>query len=171
VFKIPASNSGRPGFKSRSEDWLSCLLFLLLNTRSRRSVIMTVISFHLHKQFYLHRRHLHVVYKLYLTLLLLLLQLKTVLLLDALQLLMLSAGTVMSSEIIMFPWNTFYCEQDTVFMLSIYLIVCVQKSIYFIFFPVLLFYVRLYIFRNFPKKKNNIYFKDTFSERLTVQIH
>jgi hypothetical protein len=61
----------------------------------------------------------------------------------------LSAGTLMSLEIIMFPWNTFYCEQDTVFMLSIYLIVCVQKSILFYFslflfiFLVLLFYVRL----------------------------
>jgi hypothetical protein len=61
------------------------------------------------------------------------LQLKTVLLLDVLQLLMLSAGTLMSLEIIMFPWNTFYCEQDTVCMLSIYLIVCVQKSILFYF--------------------------------------
>jgi hypothetical protein len=39
----------------------------------------------------------------------------------------------MSLEIIMFPWNTFYCEQDTVFMLYIYLIVCVQKSILFYF--------------------------------------
>jgi hypothetical protein len=62
------------------------------------------------------------------------LQLKTVLLLDVLQLLMLSAGTLMSLEIIMFPWNTFYCEQDTVFMLSIYLIVCVQKSSFFSFY-------------------------------------
>jgi hypothetical protein len=70
--------------------------------------------------------------------------LKTVLLLDVLQLLILSAGTLMSLEIIMFPWNTFYCEQDTVFVLSIYLIVCVQKSILFYFiFLVLLFYVRL----------------------------
>jgi hypothetical protein len=59
---------------------------------------------------------------------------KTVLLLDVLQLLMLSAGTLLSLEIIMFPWNTFYCEHDTVCMLSIYLIVCVQKSIYFILF-------------------------------------
>jgi hypothetical protein len=67
---------------------------------------------------------------------------KTVLLLDVLQLLMLSARTLMSLEIIMFPWNTFYSEQDTVFMLSIYLIVCVKKSILF-FFLVLLFYVRL----------------------------
>jgi hypothetical protein len=62
-------------------------------------------------------------------LLLLLLLLLTVLLLDVLQLLMLSAGTSMSLEIIMFPLNTFYCEQDTVCMLSTYLIVCVQKSI------------------------------------------
>jgi hypothetical protein len=63
-------------------------------------------------------------------------QLFIVLLLDVLQLLMLSAGTSMSLEIIMFPLNIFYCKQDTVFMLSIYLIVCVQKSIlfYFIFF-------------------------------------
>jgi hypothetical protein len=61
------------------------------------------------------------------------LQLKTVLLLDVLQLLMLSAGTLMSLEDKMFPWNTFYCEHDTVFMLSIYLIVCVQKSILFHF--------------------------------------
>jgi hypothetical protein len=40
------------------------------------------------------------------------LQLKTVLLLDVLQLLMLSAGTLMSLEIIMFPLNTFYCKQN-----------------------------------------------------------
>jgi hypothetical protein len=40
------------------------------------------------------------------------LQLKTVLLLDELQLLMLSAGTLMSLEIIMFPLNTFYCKQN-----------------------------------------------------------
>jgi hypothetical protein len=40
------------------------------------------------------------------------LQLKTVLLLDVLQLLILSAGTFMSLEIIIFPWNTFYCKQN-----------------------------------------------------------
>jgi hypothetical protein len=61
---------------------------------------------------------------------------------------MLSAGTLMSLQDKMFHLNTFYCEQDTVCMLSIYLIVCVQKYIlfYFIlfyFFLVLLFYVRL----------------------------
>jgi hypothetical protein len=54
------------------------------------------------------------------------LQLKTVLLLDGLQLLMLSAGTLISLEDIMFPLNTFYCKQDIVCMLSIYLIVCVH---------------------------------------------
>jgi hypothetical protein len=46
------------------------------------------------------------------------LQLKTVLLLDVLQLLMLSAGTLMSLED-MFPLNTFYCKHDTVCMLPI----------------------------------------------------
>jgi hypothetical protein len=57
------------------------------------------------------------------------LQLKTVLLLDVLQLLMLSAGTLMSLEIITFPLNTFYCKQDTAYMLSIYLIICVHNFI------------------------------------------
>jgi hypothetical protein len=86
-----------------------------------------------------------------------------------LQLLMLSAGTLMSLEIIMFPWNTFYCEQDTVCMLSIYLTVCVQKSILFYFFP---FYYFMYVCRYLDIfQKKNIYFKDTFSERLTVQFH
>jgi hypothetical protein len=81
------------------------------------------------------------------------LKLKTVLLLDVLQLLM-SAGTLMSLEIIMFPWNSFYCEQDTVFMLSIYLIVCVQKSILFYFFSFSYFmYVCRYL-DIFQKKKN-----------------
>jgi hypothetical protein len=56
------------------------------------------------------------------------LQLKTVLLLDVLQLLMLSVGTLMSLEIIIFPLNTFYCEQDTVCISSIYLIVYVHKG-------------------------------------------
>jgi hypothetical protein len=42
------------------------------------------------------------------------LQLKTVLLLDVLQLLMLSAETLMSLEIIMFPLNTFYCKQNLI---------------------------------------------------------
>jgi hypothetical protein len=45
------------------------------------------------------------------------LQLKTVLLLDVLQLLMLSAGTLVTLEVIMFPSNTFYCKQDTICML------------------------------------------------------
>jgi hypothetical protein len=40
------------------------------------------------------------------------LQLKTVLLLDVLQLLMLSAGTLVSLEIIMFPLNIIYCKQN-----------------------------------------------------------
>jgi hypothetical protein len=40
------------------------------------------------------------------------LQLKTVLLLDVLQLLILSKGTLMSLEIIMFPLNTFNCKQN-----------------------------------------------------------
>jgi hypothetical protein len=98
------------------------------------------------------------------------LQLKTVLLLYVLQLLMLSAGTLMSLEIIMFPWNTFYCEHDT-FMLSIYLIVCVQQSILFFFSFSYFMYVCRYLDIFQKKNKNNIYFKDTFSERLTVQIH
>jgi hypothetical protein len=58
----------------------------------------------------------------------------------------------MALEIIMFPWNTFYCEQDTVCMLSIYLIVCVQKSILFYFS----FYYIMYACRYldiFQKKK------------------
>jgi hypothetical protein len=68
------------------------------------------------------------------------LQLKTVLLLDVIQLLMLSAGTLMSLEI-MFPLNTFYCEHDTVCMLSIYLIVCVQKCIsFYLFFRSIILY-------------------------------
>jgi hypothetical protein len=46
---------------------------------------------------------------------------------------MLSAGNLMYLEI-MFPLNTFYYEQDTVCMLSIYLIVCVQKSILLLLF-------------------------------------
>jgi hypothetical protein len=37
----------------------------------------------------------------------------------------------MSLDDIMFPLNTFYCNQDTVWMLSIYLIVCVH-NFYFI---------------------------------------
>jgi hypothetical protein len=41
------------------------------------------------------------------------LALKTVLLLDVLQLLLLSAGTLISLEDIMFPLNTFYYKQDT----------------------------------------------------------
>jgi hypothetical protein len=41
------------------------------------------------------------------------LQLKTVLLLDALQLLILSAGTSISFEDKMFPLNVFYYKQDT----------------------------------------------------------
>jgi hypothetical protein len=58
-----------------------------------------------------------------------------------LQLLMLSAGTLISLEGIMFPLNTFYCKQDTVCMLSIYLIVCVHNlSFIIIIFFVLLFY-------------------------------
>jgi hypothetical protein len=50
------------------------------------------------------------------------LQLKTVLLLDALQLLMLSAGTLISLEDKMFLLNIFYFKQNTYSMLSIYLI-------------------------------------------------
>jgi hypothetical protein len=57
------------------------------------------------------------------------LQLKTVLLLDVLQLLMLSAGTLMSLQDIMFHLNIFYCKQDTAYMLSIYLIICVHNFI------------------------------------------
>jgi hypothetical protein len=45
------------------------------------------------------------------------LQLKTVLLLDVLQLLMLSVGTLMSLEIIMFPLITFYCKQNRIELL------------------------------------------------------
>jgi hypothetical protein len=69
------------------------------------------------------------------------LQVKTVLLLDVLQLLMLSAGTLLSVEDVMFPLNTFYCKQDAVCMLSIYLIVCVLYNFSFIIIIfVLLFY-------------------------------
>jgi hypothetical protein len=69
------------------------------------------------------------------------LQLKTVLLLDVLQLLMLSAGTLMFLQDKMFHFNTFYCKQDTAYMLSIYLIICVHNFILLLFFFVLLFYV------------------------------
>jgi hypothetical protein len=54
------------------------------------------------------------------------LKLKTILLLDVLQLLMLSAGTLISLQDIMFPLNAFYCKQDIVCMLSIHLIVRVH---------------------------------------------
>jgi hypothetical protein len=40
---------------------------------------------------------------------------------------MLSAGTLISLDDIMFPLNTFCCKQDTVCMLSIYLLVCVHN--------------------------------------------
>jgi hypothetical protein len=40
---------------------------------------------------------------------------------------MLSAGTLISLEDIMFPLNTFYCKQDTVCMLSIYFLVCIHN--------------------------------------------
>jgi hypothetical protein len=52
-----------------------------------------------------------------------------------------SAGTLISLEDIMFPLNTFYFEQDTVCMLSIYLIVCVHNFsciIIIIFFYIIL---------------------------------
>jgi hypothetical protein len=62
------------------------------------------------------------------------LQLKTVLLLDVLQLLMLSAGTLMSLKDKMFHLNAFYCKQDTAYMLSTYLIICVHNFILFYFF-------------------------------------
>jgi hypothetical protein len=47
---------------------------------------------------------------------------------------MLSAGTLMSLEDKMFPLNTFYCKQDTVCMLSIYLIICVHNFILLLLF-------------------------------------
>jgi hypothetical protein len=62
------------------------------------------------------------------------LQLKTVLLLDVLQLLLLSAGTLISLQDIMFHLNTFYCKQDTTYMLSIYLIICVAYIILFYYY-------------------------------------
>jgi hypothetical protein len=68
------------------------------------------------------------------------LQLKTVLLLDVLQLLMLSTETLISLEDIMFPLNTFYCKQDTVCMLPIYLLVCVQNFLFIIIIIILSFY-------------------------------
>jgi hypothetical protein len=68
------------------------------------------------------------------------LQLKTVVLLDVLQLLMLSAGTLMSLEIIMFSLNTFYCKQDTVCMLPIYLLVCVNNFYFIIIIIIISFY-------------------------------
>jgi hypothetical protein len=58
-----------------------------------------------------------------------------------LQLLMLSAGTLMSLQDKMFHLNTYYCKQDTAYMLSIYLIICVHNFILLLFFFVLLFYV------------------------------
>jgi hypothetical protein len=67
---------------------------------------------------------------------------------------MLSAGTLMSLEIIMFPWNKLYCEHDSVCRLSIYLIVCVQKSI--LFYSIFSFYYLMYVCRYldvFQKKK------------------
>jgi hypothetical protein len=71
------------------------------------------------------------------------LQLQTVLLLDVLQLLMLSAGTLISLDDIMFPLNTFCCKQDTVCMLPIYLLVCVHN-----FSFVLLLLLLLLLFRS-----------------------
>jgi hypothetical protein len=69
------------------------------------------------------------------------LQLRTVLL-DVLQLLMLSAGILISLQDKMFHWNAFYCKQYTVCMLFIYLIVCVHNFsiIIIIIIFVLLFY-------------------------------
>jgi hypothetical protein len=73
------------------------------------------------------------------------LQLKTVLLLDVLQLRMLFAGTLISLKDKTFHLNTFYCKQDTAYMLSIYLIICVHYFILLLlFFFVLLFYVLWY---------------------------
>jgi hypothetical protein len=49
---------------------------------------------------------------------------------------MLSAGTLISLQDIMFHLNTFYCKQDTTYMLSIYLIICVHNFILLLlFFP------------------------------------
>jgi hypothetical protein len=45
---------------------------------------------------------------------------------------MLSAGTLMSLEDKMFPLNIFYCKQDTVCMLFIYLLVCVNNFFFII---------------------------------------
>jgi hypothetical protein len=75
------------------------------------------------------------------------LQLKTVLLLDVLQLLMLSAGTLMSLEIILFPLNTFYCKQDILCMLPIYLLVCVH-NFSFIIITIIIIIISFYYFIN-----------------------
>jgi hypothetical protein len=72
-------------------------------------------------------------------------QLKTVLLLDVLQLLMLSAGTLMSLQEIMFHLNTFCCKQDTVCMLPIYLFVCVHN---FFFIIIIIIIISFYYFIN-----------------------
>jgi hypothetical protein len=60
---------------------------------------------------------------------------------------------LMSLEIIMFPWNTFYSEHDTVCMSSIYLIVCVKKSILFYFFPSFYYFMYVCRYLDFSKQK------------------
>jgi hypothetical protein len=62
------------------------------------------------------------------------LQLKTVLLLDALQHLMLSAGTLISLEDKMFPLFIFYYKQDTY---CLYVISLLDSIMYIIFFSFL----------------------------------
>jgi hypothetical protein len=57
---------------------------------------------------------------------------------------MLSAGTLMSLEDIMFPLNTFYCKQDTVCMLSIYLLVCVHNFSFIIIIIIIIIIISFY---------------------------
>jgi hypothetical protein len=58
-----------------------------------------------------------------------------------LQLLMLSARTLISLQDKMFHLNTFYCKQDNAYMFSIYLIICVHN-----FILLLLFFFSIYYF-------------------------
>jgi hypothetical protein len=57
---------------------------------------------------------------------------------------MLSAGTLIALEDIMFPLNTFYCKQDTVCMLSIYLLVCVHNFSFIIIIIIIISFFYFY---------------------------
>jgi hypothetical protein len=62
---------------------------------------------------------------------------------------MLSAGTLISLEDIMFPLNTFYCKQDTVCMLPIYLLICVH-NFPFIIIIIIIIIISCHRFSFFP---------------------